>query len=46
MDDKKKKFVVPDAEVVDFATEDIVTISTFATNGFLYDGDRENWDED
>ena len=27
MDDKKKKFVIPDAEVVDFAMEDIVTVS-------------------
>ena len=27
MDDKKKKFVIPDAEVVDFAMEDIITES-------------------
>ena len=27
MDDKKKKFVIPEAEVVDFAMEDIVTVS-------------------
>ena len=27
MDDKKKKYVVPEAEVVDFVTEDIITES-------------------
>ena len=27
MDDKKKKYVIPNAEVVNFATEDIITAS-------------------
>ena len=27
MDDKKKKFVIPDAEVIDFAMEDIILTS-------------------
>ena len=27
MDDKKKKFILPDAEVVDFANDDIITLS-------------------
>ena len=40
MDDKKKKFVIPEAEVVDFAEEDIITESSL---GFLLDGDREEW---
>ena len=31
MDDKKKKFVIPDAEVVDFAMEDIITDSGLNT---------------
>ena len=36
MDDKKKKFVIPDAEVVDFAMEDIITLSNRGMAG-------ENW---
>ena len=28
MDDKKKKFVIPEAEVIDFAMEDIITVSS------------------
>ena len=45
MDDKKKKFVIPDAEVVDFAMEDIVTISAMAANNAAWDGDdnTEDW---
>lgn len=27
MDDKKKKFVVPEAEIIDFSEEDIITAS-------------------
>ena len=27
MDDKKKRFVIPNAEVVSFANEDIITLS-------------------
>ncbi len=34
MDDKKKKFIVPEAEVLDFATDDIITLSA---------GDTANW---
>ncbi len=41
MDDKKKKkYVIPEAEVIDFAVEDIITESSL---GFLQDGDREEW---
>ena len=31
MDDKKKKFIVPDAELVDFANDDIITLSALGT---------------
>ena len=27
MDDKKKKYLIPEAEIVDFADEDIITLS-------------------
>ena len=27
MDDKKKKYVIPEAEIVDFSCEDIITAS-------------------
>ena len=27
MDDKKKKYVIPEAEIVDFADEDIITFT-------------------
>ena len=41
METKKKKFVKPDAEVIDFANEDIITLS-LGTGDPGY-GD-ENWD--
>ena len=28
MDDKKKRFVIPEAEIVDFSADDIITISS------------------
>ena len=40
MDKKKKTFVVPEAEIVDFSEEDIITLS----NG--YDADPGFGDED
>ena len=43
MDDKRKKYLKPDAEVVDFTTDDIITISEYTTEGFLEDGDKEKW---
>ena len=36
MDDKKKKFAIPEAEIVNFAEEDIITKSA----------GLGNWDED
>ena len=41
MDDKKKKFVIPDAEVVDFAMEDIVTVSDVDALNMDIDGDPD-----
>ena len=49
MDDKKKKYVIPEAVVVDFAMEDIVTTSTLGFAGTLGDfgsGDEENFEEE
>ena len=45
MDDKKKKFVIPDAEVVDFAMEDIILTSlTRGVGEALFDGtEDESW---
>ena len=39
MDDKKKKFVLPEADVVDFSNEDIITAS-------ILDANNANWLED
>ena len=41
MDDKKKKFVIPEAEVVDFAMEDIVTVSDHVALGMAIDDDPD-----
>ena len=47
MDDKKKKFVIPDAEVVDFAMEDIITESLTRVANLNWGeedaGDYDNW---
>ena len=32
MDDKKKRYVVPEAEVISFSTEDIITASLASGN--------------
>lgn len=44
MDDKKKTFVKPNAEVVDFADDDIITLSSYDTLGFNEDGETEEWE--
>ena len=44
MDDKKKRFVVPEVEIVDFTNEDIITLSAYDSLGFDYDGEREEWE--
>ena len=46
MDDKKKKFITPQAEVVDFANDDIITISTtaaYAPDDWATGPDMEEW---
>ena len=34
MDDKKKKFIAPEADVLDFANDDIITLSAGETAGW------------
>ena len=41
MDDKKKKFIVPEAEILDFATDDIITLS--AGDTATWGGGEEWW---
>lgn len=43
MKDKKKKFVEPVAEVIDFTNDDIITGSGDTPEGFLKDGETEEW---
>ena len=45
MDDKKKKFVIPDAEVVDFAMEDIITESLMKGGEFGDVWTGEDWED-
>ena len=42
MDDKKKKFIAPEAEVLDFANDDIVTVRSTAPAPWG-GGDGEWW---
>ena len=43
MDDKKKKkYVIPEAEIVDFTNEDIIT-SSAGTDGWIGDNNTEVW---
>ena len=42
MDEKKKEFVAPEAEVVNFTSEDIITISA-GNNGWGGDNNTEVW---
>lgn len=46
MNDKKKKFAVPEAEVVDFANEDIITSSLNDAEAFDWNegGNRQKWE--
>ena len=45
MDDKKKKkYVIPEAEILDFANDDIITLSTGADEATWGDG-AEWWAE-
>lgn len=40
MDDKKKKYLKPEAEVVDYSAEDIITLSVGTQNGNWADDDN------
>ena len=42
MDDKKKKFIAPEADVLDFAKDDIITLSGTDTATWG-GGDGEEW---
>lgn len=42
MDDKKKSFVVPEAEIVSFESEDIITESA-GLDGWGFDNNTEVW---
>ena len=47
MDDKKKRFTIPDAELVGFSTEDIITASALSFGDTLGDfGTDDGGDED
>ena len=41
MDDKKKKFIIPEAEVIEFTNDDIITRSGNAD--WEEDGNWEDW---
>ena len=44
MDDKKKKYVIPEAEIVDFVNDDIITKSIEEDGAADWDdGTLENW---
>ena len=43
MKNKEQCFIKPEAILIVFNNEDIITISEGTTNGFLNDGDRERW---
>ena len=42
MDDKKKKYTKPEAEIIDFANEDIITVSNNAN--WVGDDNTEDWE--
>ena len=46
MDDKKKKYVAPVAETIDFANDDIITLSGVATGNadWTYDDNTETFE--
>ena len=46
MDDKKKKYVIPEAEVVDFNNDDIITLSAHNINNITWadDDNTEDWE--
>ena len=43
MNDNNKHFIRPEAVLIVFDNDDIISISEFSTNGFLLDGETEKW---
>lgn len=45
MDDKKKKYSIPEAEIVDFSNQDIITLSALDGNSpdWIGDDNTEDW---
>lgn len=44
MDDKKKKYVIPEAEITEFNAEDIITVSDAGQLGIIgEDPDKESF---
>ena len=44
MDDKKKKYIVPEATIIDFANDDIITASIAKANDPLNWGEEVDFD--
>ena len=40
--DEKKKYISPDAEIIDFSSDDIITLSDNGLAGWD-DGNQESW---
>lgn len=43
MEEEKKYYIKPEAILIVFDNDDIISISEFSTNGFLLDGETEKW---
>lgn len=43
MNDDNKRFIKPEALLIVFSNDDIISISEYSTEDFLFDGDRERW---
>lgn len=41
--DEKKQYVKPQADIIDFVKEDIITVSGNETKGWYEDGYQEEW---
>ena len=45
MEDKKKKFIIPDAEIIEFSNDDIITDSLVdGTDGFMFESEGDGND--
>ena len=46
MDDKKKRFVIPEAELIGFTNNDIITLSNADQGAYWGDDDNgEDWED-